>query len=262
MQDDAMQVQDGRSGLATVAAYACFESIQANAVVAEADALGFGVCYCCCCCWPNPMQGRDRNSQRWARHVPGRWRNGGGGRVGGVERGMQSGGMGWDGDGQDGLGWRRSRCGANVTNNLSPVMTAAGKGVGCVGAGGSRLSYAIRMDAGTYRIRCRLSGRPVQKVTDGGWMGNKRQAAPASVACGRRCSQLFGWFRKPLAGLGPTAPSIRRAIHDSRIPRIQPNQQNVAPPVEQRKTLMNPVPFAGYCWRCLAFFLLVLYSVP
>ena len=147
MQDDAMQVQDGRSGLATVAAYACFESIQANAVVAEADALGFGVCYCCCCCWPNPMQGRDRNSQRWARHVPGRWRNGGGGRVGGVERGMQSGGMGWDGDGQDGLGWRRSRCGANVTNNLSPVMTAAGKGVGCVGAGGSRLSYAIRMDA-------------------------------------------------------------------------------------------------------------------
>ena len=37
--DDAMQVQDRKSGLATVAAYACFESIQANAVAAvDADA--------------------------------------------------------------------------------------------------------------------------------------------------------------------------------------------------------------------------------
>ena len=56
----------------------------------------------------------------------------------------------WDGTATGRMGW----CGANVTNKLSTVMTAAGRGVGCVGAGGSRLSYAIRMDAGTGFCAC------------------------------------------------------------------------------------------------------------
>ncbi len=103
-------------------------------------------------------------------------------------------------------------------------MTAAGKGVGCVGAGGSRLSYAVRVPhSHSLCISCMLHAEwaPVQKVTDAAWghgwaaMGEQTPSR-ASVGGLRAPMQparwvgpwLFGWFRKPLAALGRFTGSL------------------------------------------------------
>ena len=173
--------------------------------------------------------------------------------MGEVERGMQSGGMGWDGDGMDGMGWSRS--GANVTtasNKLSPVMTAAG-----VGAGGSRLSYALRVPHSLSVHLCMLSGRRCKKspMRDGRTNAKPRQRRWLAGADAASSLGGSGWFRKPPAAALRWIRGMRESWIARRIDAaVGPNQQKVAPPVEQRKTL-NPVPFAsGGPKASLAFF--------